>query len=104
MVYDIEYPVRERESNEWLLRNLTTREVVSVETRTAQGGTASLEAILKRQICWEGTVPQHEEDRFLDVGEEGNWAGHRFDVVAKGMFEEQGRKWKDISDHTKMAV
>jgi hypothetical protein len=76
---------------EWILRNLDTREIVSSKILAAKK--LNLADALLMKICWT-TIPSHGEE-FFNV-QQGEWAGHQFDIVAKEMHD--GIGWQDVSE------
>jgi hypothetical protein len=87
----------------WLLRNLTTREIVSskvfetVKLRSGKGrNEMKFEDVLIMKICW--TSHASHGDEHLGI-HRGVWAGHRFDIVTSEIHSlEAGLdKWRDIT-------
>jgi hypothetical protein len=76
---------------EWILRNLDTREIVSSKVLAAKK--LNLADALLMKICWT-TIPSLGEG-FFNV-QLGEWAGHRFDIVASEMHN--GIGWQDVSE------
>jgi hypothetical protein len=76
---------------EWLLRDLDTREIVSSKVLAAKN--VNLADALLMKICWT-TIPSFGDEGF-NV-HRGEWAGHRFDIIAKDMHDEAG--WRDESE------
>jgi hypothetical protein len=95
----------------WVLRNLTTRELVSTKkTTTMKMKTRSiaksalnlqglkLDDLLLMKICWT-SIPSYGPDEKLGV-HRGSWAGHRFDIVTLDVHqaEEKDSKWRDVTE------
>jgi hypothetical protein len=76
---------------EWILRNLDTREIVSSKVLAKKK--LNIADTLLMKICWT-TIPSRGEE-FFNV-HQGEWAGHRFDIVAKDIHD--GAGWKDVSE------
>jgi hypothetical protein len=76
---------------EWILRNLDTHEIVSSKVLAERK--LNLADALLMKICWT-TIPSHGEE-FFDM-HQGEWAGHRFDIVARDIQDETG--WQDVSE------
>lgn len=88
----------------WVLRNLTTREIVSsaklgagvtVKSKDGTRGTGDFNFILLMRTCW-STHPGAWAHLNMHRGE---WAGHRFDIVTQA-FHESGEfleNWRDVT-------
>ncbi|KAM5442140.1 hypothetical protein MferCBS31731_002970 [Microsporum ferrugineum] len=95
-------------SQEWVLRNLTTREfvlptAVALQKKHIKGPLINVlgfgEVILSR-VCW-------STDDFTSMGWEGIhrgvWAGHSLDIVPS-TYLDSGGPWKDISDEVSREI
>lgn len=95
---DIEYPKHEKGNNQWVLRNLTTREVVFSEVCSGSLEKEDLEfileSILMKQIRWTSMLGYYKKNV---SPYRGVWAGHRLDIVTESIHEEQSGEWKDVS-------
>lgn len=76
---------------EWILRNLDTHEIVSSKVLAEKK--LNLADALLMEICWT-TIPSHGEE-FFNM-QQGEWAGHQFDIVAREMHDGVG--WHDVSE------
>ncbi|KAF4983456.1 hypothetical protein FZEAL_1185 [Fusarium zealandicum] len=106
----------------WYLRNLTTREYVSMElahfprndvlnsvsiTLKGRRG-ATVDTILTRHILWtdRNELYLNAENEIADrwgglspiINHRGDWAGHRFDIVHQSHFLEEHPRWIDVTD------
>jgi hypothetical protein len=90
MEEDINYNLFSKKT-EWILRNLEAREIVSSKVLAEKK--LNLADVLLMKICWT-TIPSHGEE-FFNV-QQGEWAGHRFDIVARELHNEAG--WQDVSE------
>jgi hypothetical protein len=82
---------------QWVLRNLTRREFVCTERTRTQGARKcpNLTVILMIRIMWVDT--SYDMLKRLGLGK-GKWAGCRFDIVTKEVFEaEKVRRWKNVT-------
>jgi hypothetical protein len=93
-----EFWPRERE---WVLRNLTTREIVESEVlrererKRKRKGTISFDDVLLMRTYW--SIPNSRDV----VGiKNGVWAGHRFDIVTGEKHRAEGGlgDWKDVTE------
>ena len=109
------FPVRCPEGQSWVLRNLTTKEIVRLR-RTGQDNAevvvddesikwCRLDDVLLMRICWTMSmdtglhVPmcgQGNPRTSIDVGQ-GEWAGHCFDVVMMELKSLQEIGWTDVT-------
>jgi hypothetical protein len=83
----------------WVLRNLTTREIVTTERRFRESVPTSdsfrLDELLLLKICWT-SIPS-EGDRTLGVGR-GSWSGHAFEILCMEAHEREGGVWRDVTE------
>lgn len=91
---DLAVPGLEREGKSWVLRNLTTREIVCSEKLNEKGGRTGLEHVLLEQITWTSMLRSFSGDMSKY---RGKWAGHRFDIVELSAHEKEGGDWEDVS-------
>ena len=93
-------------NQDWLLRNLTTRETVSFEqvsiltSQDAKRGKVNslrFDDVLLMRTCWT-SIPSHCEEG-LNV-HRGAWAGHRFDIVTAKIhnMDETVEHWCDVTE------
>ncbi|KAF4633543.1 hypothetical protein G7Y89_g4571 [Cudoniella acicularis] len=89
----------------WLLRNLTTREVVSADdladpksqSSESMSRVLTLDQILLMRICW---TDLWDEERVANLNiNRGIWAGHKFDIVPKHIHEVEInlQDWRDVT-------
>jgi hypothetical protein len=91
----------------WVLRNLTTKEIVTTEKVFTQPQSwksswipadhpmnFKLEDMLLMRICWT-SIPSGVDEK-LGV-HRGVWAGHAFEILCKDEHEKEGGRWKDVT-------
>jgi hypothetical protein len=93
-------------NQDWLLRNLTTRETVSFEQvsvlisqdiKRGEANSLRFDDVLLMRTCWT-SIPSHYEEE-LNV-HRGVWAGHRFDIVTAKThnMDETVEHWCDVTE------
>jgi len=91
----------------WVLRNLTTKEVVSSQERTTRRGKTStgttFEDVLLMKTFWT-THPQYALDDDTEC-HPSDWAGHCFDIVTEKVHDvEAGEGWRDVTAEVEKEV
>lgn len=94
---------------DWLLRNLTTKQYVRLNTKSASSGSSevpevhvagarwlSIDQALLLRICWGSAEYRHSGNDYAVAMSRGKWAGHCFDIVAAQNVTVKG--WDDVTE------
>lgn len=102
-------------SEAWILRNLTTKQLVRAEAIALEPEYVNgpfihgpgLGHVILARICWSADPSSSMHD--INNITRGVWAGHRFDIVTEKMHNEEaiaslGEAWEDVSDEVAQEV